>query len=291
MKRILIAGAFALPTAAPAFTCDLPPAAMPPPRLGRVCAGTGFSWTGFYIGANAGYAFGQSSWNSPIGTTGNFDVSGPMAGVTLGGNYQIGQFVVGAETDIDWQNVRGSQVGGNCNLGPGAPASWPASNWSARPGPRRLRHGPCAALRNRRRRLRQHQGFARRFPVGQQHGIGLDRGRRRRIAMTDNWTAKVEYLFADFQHASCGAANCLAVPPPASASTRASCRSASTTNSATDGSAAAAAPSRPGMGQAKGLEITARRIPPRCSLLHYPDACGTSVLPKPNPSLASKCAV
>src|SRR5580700_6219697 len=30
--------------------------------------------------------------------------------------------------------------------------------------------------------------------------------------MTDNWTAKIEYLFADFQAASCGAANCLAVP-------------------------------------------------------------------------------
>ena len=53
-----------------------------------------------------------------------------MAGATLGGNYQIGQFVVGVEADIDWQNVRGSQVGGNCNLGPGAPASCAsASNW------------------------------------------------------------------------------------------------------------------------------------------------------------------
>ena len=31
--------------------------------------------------------------------------------------------------------------------------------------------------------------------------------------MTDNWTAKAEYLAVGFEHASCGFANCLAVPP------------------------------------------------------------------------------
>src|SRR3984957_2118771 len=99
MKRILIAGALSLASAAPAFAADLPPPSAPPPRapVAYVPAAPAFSWTGFYIGLNTGYAFGQSSWNSPIGTTGNFDVSGAMAGVTLGGNYQIGQFVVGSE--------------------------------------------------------------------------------------------------------------------------------------------------------------------------------------------------
>ena len=109
-----------------------------------------------------------------------------MAGVTLGGNYQIGQFVV-AETDIDRQNVRGSQVGGNCNLGPGAPASCAsASNWV---GTFRGRAASPWTMwsRNRRRRLRQHQGLTRRFPVGQQHGIGLTAGAGVEVAnMTDN---------------------------------------------------------------------------------------------------------
>ena len=216
MKRILIAGALALATAAPAFAADLPPAAMPPPRapVAYVPAPV-FSWTGFYIGANAGYAFGQSSWNSPIGTTGNFDVSGPMAGVTLGGNYQIGQFVVGAETDIDWQNVRGSQVGGNCNLALAHPPVAPApATGSARSG---------AAPASPWTMCCSTQQAAPPTPTSRLHST-LSRGPAARnwagprapaskYAMTDNWTAKVEYLFADFQHASCGAANCLAVPP------------------------------------------------------------------------------
>jgi hypothetical protein len=42
------------------------------------------------------------------GSTGWFNVSGPLAGGTIGGNYQIGQLVIGAEGDIDWQNVKGS---------------------------------------------------------------------------------------------------------------------------------------------------------------------------------------
>jgi hypothetical protein len=35
---------------------------------------------------------------------------------------------------------------------------------------------------------------------------------KKQVAMTDNWTAKVEYLAVGFEHASCGLGNCLAVP-------------------------------------------------------------------------------
>ena len=216
MKRILIAGALALATAAPAFAADLPPPSAPPPRapVAYVPAPV-FSWTGVYVGINTGYAFGQSSWNSPLGTTGNFDVSGAMAGLTLGGNYQIGQFVVGAETDIDWQNVRGSQVGGGCNLGPGAPASCAsASNWvgtfRARAGfamDRTLIYATAGGAYANIKASLDALPWASSTELGWAAGGGVE------FAMTDNWTAKIEYLFADFQHASCGLGNCLAVPP------------------------------------------------------------------------------
>src|SRR5580692_8636813 len=87
--------------AAPALAADLPPPAAPPPQAPAVYipAPPAFSWTGVYIGLNAGYAFGQSNWTSPLGSTGWFNVSGALAGGTIGGNYQIGQLVVGAEGD------------------------------------------------------------------------------------------------------------------------------------------------------------------------------------------------
>ena len=55
---------------------------------------------------------------------------GALAGGQIGGNYQIGQFVIGAEGDFDWQNLRGASASGIC-----APAviggCAVASNWLA----------------------------------------------------------------------------------------------------------------------------------------------------------------
>ena len=42
--------------------------------------------------------------------------------------------------------------------------------------------------------------------LGWSSGFGVE------VAMTDNWTAKAEYLAVGFQQPSCGLANCLAAP-------------------------------------------------------------------------------
>jgi len=39
-----------------------------------------------------------------------------LAGGQIGGNYQIGQFVIGAEGDFDWQNLRGASASGICGI-------------------------------------------------------------------------------------------------------------------------------------------------------------------------------
>jgi len=73
-----------------------------------------FSWTGFYAGVHAGYAWGgqddnQSSlFNDPIPAD-NFDMDGFIGGVHGGYNWQMDQFVFGIEGDIDYTNIKGSE--------------------------------------------------------------------------------------------------------------------------------------------------------------------------------------
>jgi outer membrane immunogenic protein len=200
-----------------ALAADLPPPAAPPPRApaAYIPAPPPFTWTGFYIGLNGGYAFGQSNWTSPAGvSTGYFNVNGALAGGTIGGNYQIGRLVVGAEGDFDWQNVRGTQVGSGCSAGLTPFSCDTASNWV---GTFRGRVGFAidrvllyatggGAVANIKASVNT-LPWAGSTELGWSSGLGIE------VAMTDNWTAKVEYLAVGFEKASCGFANCLATPP------------------------------------------------------------------------------
>lgn len=73
-----------------------------------------FSWTGFYLGAEIGYAWGKDSTteyltgtNTLTGLGWNYPISGVTGGLFAGGNYQIGALVIGAEADIEAANIRG----------------------------------------------------------------------------------------------------------------------------------------------------------------------------------------
>jgi outer membrane immunogenic protein len=99
----------------PGHTADLrmplkaPPLAMPV-----------FSWTGCYVGVEGGGNWGRSQHyhDDPFAAgaavlvglpqTGGINLSGGMAGGTLGCNYQTGNFVFGVEDDFSWTNKRGS---------------------------------------------------------------------------------------------------------------------------------------------------------------------------------------
>ena len=90
-----------LGTSLAANAADLPPAPPMAPRapVAYVPAVPMFSWTGFYIGGNLGGAWGRGNVvNSLFGvnfTNGNS--ASFVGGGQVGGNYQIGSFVVGAE--------------------------------------------------------------------------------------------------------------------------------------------------------------------------------------------------
>jgi outer membrane immunogenic protein len=68
-----------------------------------------FTWTGFYVGANAGYGWGNVNAN---GLANVGDLDGFVGGGQVGYNYQMGQFVLGLEADL-----QGADLSSGDNLG------------------------------------------------------------------------------------------------------------------------------------------------------------------------------
>jgi outer membrane immunogenic protein len=99
-KSLLIGLCAAALSGGSALAADLPlkaaPAPLPPP----------FSWTGLYIGANIGGAWSQGTITDNLtGANLSADSSGFIGGGQIGYNYQISQFVLGIEWDIDGTTI------------------------------------------------------------------------------------------------------------------------------------------------------------------------------------------
>jgi len=117
MKRILLIGASIVALAVPAMAADLPVKA-PPPVMAPLP-----TWTGFYLGLNGGYSWGNSRREvNFVTSTGGIvtgggtitgsgqDLEGGLFGGQIGYNWQTANWVLGIETDIQWANQRGSAV-------------------------------------------------------------------------------------------------------------------------------------------------------------------------------------
>lgn len=101
-----ILSALALVTAGAASAADLPVKARP--AMTPVPA---FSWTGIYVGLNAGYGWGDTSGTLFAGAPGNPNIGGPLAGGQIGGNYQFANnIVIGIEADYQWADIDGSST-------------------------------------------------------------------------------------------------------------------------------------------------------------------------------------
>lgn len=62
-----------------------------------------FTWTGFYVGVNGGYAFGEVD---STGVSGFRDSDGFVGGGQIGYNYQVGQIVLGLEADFQGADLK-----------------------------------------------------------------------------------------------------------------------------------------------------------------------------------------
>ncbi len=111
MKRLLLVAAAVL-IAAPAFGADMRMPVKAPPPMAPVA-----TWTGFYIGVNGGYSWGRAHTDTvsvavpgfgavavPVSDTA--DLNGGLIGGQIGYNWQINNWVWGLEGDGQWADER-----------------------------------------------------------------------------------------------------------------------------------------------------------------------------------------
>jgi len=210
MQRQLIAAVAALlgaAVAAPAFAADLPRPAYHPAYKAPYYVAP-FSWTGFYVGINGGYGWGTSSWTSGPLTTGNFDLKGGFVGGTLGYNLQTGVWVWGIEGDFDAAWIKGTDT---TTCGP--PGCETQNPWLAtvrgRIGYSWDRFLPYitggAAIAD-------FKMGGPGLPTESKTNVGWTAGAGVEYAFLGNWSAKLEYLYADLGNVSCGAGFCGGAP-------------------------------------------------------------------------------
>ena len=109
MKKILLSSVALLGLATGAMAADLPSRRAPAPIIAAVPV---FTWTGFYVGVNAGYGWNDGGDGDLVFEDatifGDSDNDGGfVGGAQVGYNYQIGSFVVGLEGDIQYADFGG----------------------------------------------------------------------------------------------------------------------------------------------------------------------------------------
>src|SRR5262249_33010135 len=106
MPRWWLGGvALAAMLAAPARAADLPVEPLPQ----KVIPVPVYSWTGCYVGAAGGWAWGQSRHETAARlATLYYQINGALIGGTVGCNYQVSQVLFGAEGDYSWVFKKGN---------------------------------------------------------------------------------------------------------------------------------------------------------------------------------------
>jgi outer membrane immunogenic protein len=130
MKKLLLSTVAFAGLTAGAMAADLPSRRAAPAPYVAVPV---FTWTGFYVGVNAGYGFSTGTNNNgafAVAPGTGATLSAPLAGYVgvvtpgarndsdgfvgggqVGYNYQIGNFVIGIEADAQYADLAGNRAG------------------------------------------------------------------------------------------------------------------------------------------------------------------------------------
>jgi outer membrane immunogenic protein len=200
IRKFAMATAVLMAAGASALAADLPSRRPPPPVFVPPPL---FTWTGIYIGGDVGYTWGTDKHTSVIGAS-SVSPNGIIGGAHIGYNYQVNQFVFGIEGDVDGTNFNNSVTAG--------PLAAYVSTRIPIEGSARGRIGYAwdralffatggAAFADI-----QHQyaiggvfdpaGTYSKTRVGWTVGGGVE------YALSNNWSVRAEYRYADFGHAT-----------------------------------------------------------------------------------------
>ena len=154
MRKLLLGGVAFTVLAGQALAADLPvrqPIYKAPPPVSL------YNWTGFYWGVNIGYSWGRERNDftvNPFATSSESQrVDGVVGGFQWGYNWQIGNFVIGTESDFQFSGQRQHH---RCVTTARPPRYHRHIAFVVRDGahtPRRSRNAQRALLRDRRPRL------------------------------------------------------------------------------------------------------------------------------------------
>lgn len=214
-RQLLLASVGAAALAGTAFAAEPPPSPPPVPV---------YSWTGLYVGAQVGYAWGHDSVSglgvgafegpAPLVVTSSFGTSpqGVIGGGHVGYNLQINQWLVGLEGSFDGTSFSGTSTGPFLG-GPAAALS--ETSRIGVEGSIRARAGIAldrflayvtggAAFAGISNNYTDTTGFFTGLP-GVSEGISKTRagwtvGAGLQYALTNNWSVRVEYRYEDFGH-------------------------------------------------------------------------------------------
>jgi len=119
MKQLLVSASVVALLGGTAMAADLPVMDAPTPIYSPAPA---YSWTGFYVGLQAGYGWGNVDGEvdvggGPLAGGYDYDIDGFLGGVHAGYNHQFGSFVVGVEGDVDYASLDGDGGGDDPDLG------------------------------------------------------------------------------------------------------------------------------------------------------------------------------
>jgi outer membrane immunogenic protein len=202
VKKFLVAASAFVFSCSAALAADLSPAPVEPVAP----VASVFSWTGFYVGAQAGYGWSDTDYrfNGPV-PNGTFHPDGFVGGAHAGYNYQFETpVVVGLEGDIEYSDIKadfnnpfGGFSGGNAKLrwqgsirarfGYAIDRFLPYVTGGVSFGDFRFAGGPGIG-----------SGFTPALVSWSKTMTGWTIGAGLEYAVTDNWTVRAEYRYTDY---------------------------------------------------------------------------------------------